>query len=150
MKKTITIFLITLIYLTLNNNLEAKALSFPNLPISEKSEQWLVEITNDENGPNLMKSKKGLYHTYSMNIKNIGKSVRNVKVQAFRNEPNSITKYGLFEPTEPPQLAERGGHDFHFSNFGLSEKATDLLIVINWKESESNREYQETFTFHQK
>ena len=44
----------------------------------------------------------------------------------------------------------RNGHPFHVSNFGLAEKETDLNVVIMWKEQGEEREYQETFTFHQK
>jgi len=51
---------------------------------------------------------------------------------------------------ELPELSQKDGQPLHVSNFGLSEEATDLNIVITWKEKGEEREYQETFIFHQK
>ncbi|MEK4721271.1 hypothetical protein NST66_27605 [Priestia sp. FSL W8-0524] len=151
MKKLTFITFITSILLLVSNSIEAKALALPELPTTETSKQWAVEVTNPDNDdPNLAQSKKGVYHTYSLNVKNVGKEVHDVKVQLFRNELNSNTKFGLLPTIEPPQLNQKGGHPLHVSNFGLSEKATDLNIVITWKEKGEGREYQETFTFHQK
>ncbi|MGW9018912.1 hypothetical protein [Priestia megaterium] len=151
MRKITLITLITSILLLVGNSIDAKALALPELPTTETSKQWAVEVTNPDNDdPNLAQAKKGVYHTYSLNVKNVGKEVHNVKVQLFRNELNSNTKFGLLPTMEPPQLNQKGGHPLHVSNFGLSEEATDLNIVITWKEKGEEREYQETFTFHQK
>jgi len=151
MKKITLITLITSILLFVSNSIEAKALALPELPTTETSKQWSVEVTTPDNDdPRLAQAKKGVYHTYSLNVKNVGEDVRDVKVQLFRNEANSITKYGLLPTMEPPQLSQKGGHPLHVSNFGLAEKATDLNVVITWKEQGEEREYQETFTFHQK
>ncbi|MET1122586.1 hypothetical protein ABWU59_27025 [Priestia megaterium] len=151
MKKITLITLITSILLFVSNSIEAKALALPELPTTETSKQWSVEVTKPDNDdPRLAQAKKGVYHTYSLNVKNVGEDVRDVKVQLFRNEANSITKYGLLPTMEPPQLSQKGGHPLHVSNFGLAEKATDLNVVITWKEQGEEREYQETFTFHQK
>lgn len=151
MKKITLITLITSILLLISNSIEAKALAFPELPTKEASKQWSVEVMKPDNDdPNLAKAKKGVYHTYSLDVKNIGKNVHDVKIQLFRNEANSITKYGLLPTIEPPQLSQKGGHPLHVSNFGLAEKATDLNVVITWKEQGEERQYQETFTFHQK
>lgn len=151
MKKITLITLITSILLLVSNSIEAKALAFPEIPTKEASKQWSVEVTKPDNDdPNLVKAKKGVYHTYGLNVKNIGKDVRDVKVQLFRNEAKSVTKYGLLTTMEEPQLSQKGGHPLHVSNFGISEDATDLNIVITWKEQGEEREYQETFTFHQK
>ncbi|KRE07821.1 hypothetical protein ASE46_23565 [Bacillus sp. Root239] len=151
MKKITLITLITSILLFVSNSIEAKALALPELPTTETSKQWSVEVTKPDNDdPRLAQAKKGVYHTYSLNVKNVGEDVRDVKVQLFRNEANSITKYGLLPTIEPPQLSQKGGHPLHVSNFGLAEKSTDLNVVITWKEQGEEREYQETFTFHQK
>jgi len=151
MKKITLITLIASILLLVGTSIDAKALALPELPTKETSKQWSVEVTKpDTDDPNLAKTKKGVYHTYSLDVKNIGKDVHDVKVQLFRNEPNSNTKYGLLPTIEIPQLSQKDGHPLHVSNFGLSEKATDLNIVITWKGKGEEREYQETFTFHQK
>ncbi|QSX23392.1 hypothetical protein [Priestia megaterium] len=151
MKKITLITLITSILLFVSNSIEAKALAFPELPTTETSKQWTVEVSNPDNDdPDLAQAKRGVYHTYSLNVKNVGKDVHDVKVQLFRNEPNSNTKYGLLPTMESPQLNQKGGHPLHVSNFGISEEATDLNIVITWKEQGEERIYQETFTFHQK
>ncbi|MCM3099886.1 hypothetical protein [Priestia megaterium] len=151
MKKITLITLITSILLFVSNSIEAKALALPELPTTETSKQWSVEVTKPDNDdPRLAQAKKGVYHTYSLNVKNVGEDVRDVKVQLFRNEANSITKYGLLPTMEPPQLSQKGGHPLHVSNFGLAEKATNLNVVITWKEQGEEREYQETFTFYQK
>jgi len=151
MRKITLITLITSILLLVSNSIEAKALAFPELPSIEKSKQWSVEVTNpDTHDTDLAQAKRGVYHTYSLNVKNVGKDVDDVKVQLFRNEPNSNTKYGLLPTIEIPQLSQKDGHPLHVSNFGLSETATDLNIVITWKEQDAERLYQETFTFHQK
>ncbi|MEM5003992.1 hypothetical protein WKH54_02945 [Priestia megaterium] len=151
MKKITLITLIASVLLLVSTSIDAKALALPELPTKETSKQWSVEVTKpNTEDPNLAKAKKGVYHTYSLDVENIGKDVRDVKVQLFRNEANSITKYGLLPTTEPPQLSQKGGHPYRISNFGLSEKATDLNIVITWKEQGAERLYQETFTFHQK
>ncbi|MED4003725.1 hypothetical protein [Priestia aryabhattai] len=151
MKKMTIITRVTFILLLVGNSIEAKALAFPELPTKETSKQWSVEVMEpDKDDPNLAKAKKGVYHTYSLDVKNIGENVRDVKVQLFRNEANSIRKYGLLPTIEPPQLSQKGGHSLHVSNFGLAETATDLNIVITWKEQGEERQYQETFTFHQK
>ncbi|MGI8382566.1 hypothetical protein ACR0S4_28780 [Priestia megaterium] len=151
MKKITLITLITSILLFVSNSIEAKALALPELPTTETSKQWSVEVTKpDKDDPRLAQAKKGVYHTYSLNVKNVGEDVHDVQVQLFRNEANSITKYGLLPTMEPPQLSQKDGHPLHVSNFGLAEKATDLNVVITWKEQGEEREYQETFTFHQK
>ncbi|MES5265342.1 hypothetical protein [Priestia megaterium] len=151
MRKLTLITFITSILLLVSNSIEAKALVLPELPTTETSKQWAVEINNPDNDyPNLAQARRGVYHTYSLNVKNVGKDVHEVKVQLFRNEPNSNTKYGLLPTMESPELSQKDGHPLHVSNFGLSEEATDLNIVITWKEKGEEREYQETFTFHQK
>ena len=138
-------------FLTFGKSMQVKALTIPKLPMTETSKQWAVEVNNPDNDyPNLAQAKRGVYHTYSLNVKNVGKDVHDVKVQLFRNESNSNTKYGLLPTMESPELSQKDGHPLHVSNFGLSEKATDLNIVITWKEKGEEREYQETFTFHQK
>ncbi|MCR8930036.1 hypothetical protein NLI92_005562 [Priestia megaterium] len=151
MKRTAVTAFVLATFLTFGKSMQVKVLTIPELPTTEASKQWTLEVNNPDNDyPNLAQSKRGVYHTYCLNMKNVGKDVHDVKVQLFRNESNLNTKYGLLPTMESPELSQKDGHPLHVSNFGLSEEATDLNIVITWKEKGAEREYQETFTFHQK
>jgi len=151
MKKLMLSLFSLLCLFAMGTGIAVSALAIPKLPITEKSKQWEVEIAKpDEDDPHLVKAKKGLYNVYSLNLINIGKDVQDVKVQLFRDEPNSATKYGLLPAIEPCHLSESNKVTLHISNFGLSEKATELTVLVTWKEKNESRDYQETFTFQQK
>ncbi|MCM3410202.1 hypothetical protein [Metabacillus litoralis] len=77
-------------------SLEAKALTFDELPVKQSSKQWSVQIGEAEKGKDLTKPVKGKFYTYSIDVNNIGKDVYSVEINMFRNEPNSKTKYSLF------------------------------------------------------
>jgi len=105
---------------------------------------------NDEDDPHLMQAEKGSHHVYSLNVKKIGQNVNDATIQLFRNEPHSKTKYRLLQTAEPCHLSKTGKANFHISNFGLSEEATDLNATITWMATKSGQQLQESFTFHQK
>ena len=71
-----------------------------------------------------------------------------MKVELFRDEENTTTKYGIVN-TERETLSKNAEYPFQFANFPLSEKAKELEVVITWKEKGSDRNYQERFTFSQ-
>lgn len=123
-----------------------KALTFDDLPTGLSSNQWSVTVEEAKTGKESIKSQKGVHNNYSFKVRNIGKEVNLATVQAFRNEPNTKTQYGLFDPITNAGVA-KVGQEFNFNNFGLAEKATELKIVVTWKEKESNRELQEEFLF---
>jgi len=150
MKKLMLSLFSLLCLFAMGTGIAVSALTIQKLPIAEKSKQWEVEITKpDEDDPHLLKAKRGLYNVYSLNLRNISKDARDVKVQLFRNEPNSFTRYGLLPTIEPSHLSRTKEVTLHISNFGLSEKATELTVLVTWKEKNHNRDYQETFTFQQ-
>lgn len=52
---------------------KALSLTFTVLPITQKTEQWSVKVSEAENVKELARPKKGKYHVYSLEVKNIGK-----------------------------------------------------------------------------
>jgi hypothetical protein len=74
--------------------------------------------------------------------------VKKEHVKIYSTQWKKLTS--LSNVLELPELSQKDGHPLHVSNFGLSEEATDLNIVITRKEKGEEREYQETFIFHQK
>ncbi|MFE8702774.1 hypothetical protein ACFYKX_19405 [Cytobacillus sp. FJAT-54145] len=138
---------ITILMLPIILPFSARGMTIEELPSHQTSKQWSVTIHEaDKNGPNIRYSKMEPYHTYSMVIKNIGKNTPYVRVQAFRNELNSRTMFGLFAPVEPVQLQKRG-KSFQFANFPVKDQATQIEIVITWKVKGSKKELKETFSF---
>ncbi|MFF5395863.1 hypothetical protein ACFY5J_00520 [Peribacillus butanolivorans] len=160
-KKTIlaicTLFLLNIVAPTL----EAKALTFGELPTKQTSKQWSVQVGEAEQGKGLAKPEKGKFHTYSLEVDNIGKDVLSAEIYMFRNEPNSTTKFSLFgcpgeedcnkdHFEEAISLAKQmnDGYPYKFSNFVLAEKATEFEVEIVWTQKGSEgRPLKETFTF---
>ncbi|WP_284951690.1 hypothetical protein [Cytobacillus oceanisediminis] len=138
----------------------AEALTFEKLPIVQKSDQWSVQVGEADKGKDLAQPVKGKFNTYSLKIDKIGEDVDSVKVNLYRNEPNSNTRYSLVScPPSVPcskedpkwaidlarQLNE--GSPYRFSNFLLAEKATELEVEIVWTDNNQGRPMKETFTF---
>ncbi|MBT2716588.1 hypothetical protein [Bacillus sp. ISL-57] len=161
-KKTIlaicTLFLLNIVVPTL----DAKALTFGELPTKQTSKQWSVQVGEAEQDKGVAKPEKGKFHTYSLKVDNIGKDVLSAEIHMFRNEPNSTTKFALFGcPPEHPcreidtneqtiSLAKQlnDGYPYKFSNFLLAENATELEVEIIWTQKGSEgRPLKETFTF---
>jgi hypothetical protein len=125
------------------------------VPITKETGQWMVVLGDVEKyEPKMAKPKKGVYNMYSLNITNIGKRVYNVKIEGFRDEPNSGTKHGLFKVEVPKDLKEvsksEHGHVFIQNNFPVSVNANEIEVVITWKENSQGRDYQQTIKFTKK
>ncbi|TCN04353.1 hypothetical protein EV581_12218 [Bacillus sp. BK006] len=149
MKKYLFLFSLAIMFFVFNGNIKANALTFNQLPNTQKSDQWTVEIDKVKfNDPKAIKSKKGVYQTYSMAIKNTKNDVSDVRIELFRDEENSNVKYEVVN-SERETLNRDDKEPFYFANFPLSEKAKELEVVITWKEKGSDRNYQERFTFSQ-
>lgn len=106
---------------------------------------------------------KGKFNTYSVKIDKIGEDVDSVKVNLYRNEPNSKTKYSLFScPPNLPCSKENDkklfdfakqmndGYPYVFANFILAEKATELEVEVIWTDNNEGRPMKETFIFTDK
>lgn len=138
---------------------KTQALTFTVLPIKQKTEQWSVEITKAKNAKELASSKKGEYHVYSMDIKNIGEAAATVDVQLYRNDPDSTTRFSLFgcpnencvrQKEDLISLAEslNDGTPLKFTHFMVAEKASELEVVIIWtQKGKEGRQLKQTFTF---
>lgn len=94
-KKTILVICTLFLLNIVSPMLGAKALTFGELPAKQTSKQWSVQIGQAEKGKGLAESKNGEYHTYSLEVDNIGKDVISAEIHMYRNEPNSMTKFAL-------------------------------------------------------
>jgi hypothetical protein len=134
-------------FLMISSSIETHALSFDHLPKTQTSKQWLVDVGEAELDKTSLRPKKGVYNLYSFKVKNIGKNVDFVTVQAFRDEPNTNTKFALFSENKHSVRIEKKGQDFVFAVFPLSVKARELDIVVTWQENGIKRDLKETFVF---
>ncbi|MCM3599057.1 hypothetical protein M4D55_25305 [Metabacillus idriensis] len=138
----------------------ANALTFDTLPIKQTSKQWSVRVGEAIDEKENVKPVKGKFHTYSLEVDNIGKDAFSVEINMFRNEPNSKTKFSLFSCPEDwdcnkdrlkmakstaKQLND--GMPYKFQNFLLAKKATELEVEIIWTQDKNGRPLKETFTF---
>lgn len=160
MKTKLTTFALILLFL-ISIALETEALSFNKLPIKHTSKQWSVEVAEPGHGKGLVKSEKGKFNTYSLEIHKIGKDVKSVEVFMYRNEPNSTTKFSLFGCPDGKDCTEdrveharflakqlNKGKPYRFENFPLANKATELEVEIIWtQKGQEGRPLKETFTF---
>ncbi|MEC1665308.1 hypothetical protein [Bacillus halotolerans] len=137
---------------------KTQALTFTELPIKQKTEQWSVEITEAKNAKELASPKKGEYNVYSMEIKNIGEAAATVDVQLYRNDSDSTTRFSLFgcpencvrQKEDLISLAKslNDGAPLKFNHFMVSEKASELEVVIIWtQKGKEGRQLKQTFTF---
>lgn len=137
---------------------KAHALTFTVLPITQKTDQWSVEVSEAKGGTGFAAPKEGKYNVYSLEVKNIGKEAAMVDVQLFRNDPDSITRFSLFgcpdecvkQKEDAKALAEslNDGSPLRFNHFMLAEKASELEVVIIWtKKGQEGRYLKQTFKF---
>lgn len=131
---------------------ETKALTFEELPVKQASKQWEVQIGKAEAGNGMAKPEKGAFHTYAVEIKNIGHDVASAEIFVYRNEPNSSTKFSLWNiPHENPvSLAKSLNHgsSVKHRNLLMAENATELEVDMIWTEKGSEgRLLKETFIF---
>jgi hypothetical protein len=138
-----------LFVLAIGTSFEAQALTFDHLPKNQTSKQWSVQVGKADHTQHSVMPKRGVYDTYSFKVKNIGMNVDSVTVQAFRNESNSKTKFALVSGEASEVMLKQTGQEFKFSVFPLAVKATELEIVVTWKEKGVDRTLRETFVFKQ-
>ncbi|MGD6960436.1 hypothetical protein ACQCWA_22975 [Rossellomorea aquimaris] len=150
--KKFTISLLCIALLVTWAPISSLAQSLEKLPSTETSKQWEVLIgKGDHEDPKLNKSDKpGLYNIYSMDIKNIGdENVKLVRVEAYRDDPNSTKEYELF--TAEYDQDKPLNSSFHHHNFPLYTKATKLKVILTWTaksdESKYKRKFREQFVF---
>jgi hypothetical protein len=143
--------------------IDTKALTFKKLPIIQTSTQWSVQVGEAEKGTDLVNFKEGEYSTYSLIIDKVGKDVSSVRINLYRNEPNSNTRYSLVNcpPSDPcgDEIDEQSialaeymneGNPYLFSNILVAEKATEMEVEIVWTENSEGRLMKETFVFTNK
>ncbi|USK56363.1 hypothetical protein LIS82_07795 [Cytobacillus solani] len=127
--------------------------SLEKLPATETSEKWEIVIGKpNAKDPSLNKSDRpDLYNVYSMVINNISNkdNVELVRIEVYRNHPNSTTEYELFtvdyEGNKPLKPA------FEHHNFPLYTNASKLKVFVTWaeKDDKTDRKYKEQFVFQQ-
>ncbi|PFP15730.1 hypothetical protein COJ92_21980 [Priestia megaterium] len=148
MKIKLTSLLVLMFFLMANfSALKVNAMAFNELPASKSSKQWLVKIDKPLN-PNKqdLQSKKGVYNTYSLAVESIGEDVENVRIESFRDEKNTRTKYGLFT-IDMPKISKDDEEPVRFANFPMSVDSNKLEVTITWSKKGEDRKYKEVFTF---
>ncbi|MGF9727853.1 hypothetical protein [Bacillus licheniformis] len=131
---------------------ETKALTFEELPVKQASKQWEVQIGKAEAGNGMAKPEKGAFHTYAVEIKNIGHDVASAEIFVYRNEPNSSTKFSLWNIPHENQVSLakslNHGSSVKHRNLLMAENATELEVDMIWTEKGSEgRLLKETFIF---
>lgn len=126
-------------------------------PERHETKQWLVQI--DEpifDRSQLSKPQLGEYDTYSLVIRNQGKTLHDVTVEAFRKDPQTSTQLELF--TLSVGTVTSGHNALNHSGFPVSVEADQVEIVISWHDLDrknqgakgKGRKYKQTFLFHVK
>ncbi|WP_394578541.1 hypothetical protein [Cytobacillus firmus] len=148
--------LVVLFLISFGTIVSAESNQLFDVPITKQSEQWKVELGEVKYDNEITRPQKGKNEMYGLKVTNVGKKdLKNVKIDFYRGDPDSMTKYGLHTPSER-QAVFKKGMDFSFSNLPISLKATELEVVISWQDDPSThadgqvvkgREYKQTFTF---
>lgn len=128
------------------------ALTLEKLPVSNSSQQWTVEIGEAEKQSGNVQGNRNEYKEYSLDIKNIGEeTIELERIEVYRNESNSNTKYELLTADEVDLKTVK---TFHHENLPVSLNANRLEVIITWSKKDeqvkSARKYQETFVFETK
>jgi hypothetical protein len=147
MNKLFIAFALLCVLTIIGPSFQAQALSFEQLPKNQESKQWTVHVGAAELDKTTVRPKKGVYDLYSFKVKNIGKNVGSITVQAFRDEPNSKTKFALFSEKIAPVRIEKNGQEIVFAVFPLSVKSTELEIIVTWQDDGVIRDMKESFVF---
>ncbi|MBM7605592.1 hypothetical protein JOC75_003615 [Metabacillus crassostreae] len=156
LRKIITLLVVFFITIGTISIVNAESTRIFEVPVSQKSDQWKVELGEVKYHSKMSRPKKGEnFEMYSLKITNIGKDVHNVEFETYRDEPNSETKFGLSLEDEQKGIFEQG-MDVSFANMPIYVKANELEVVISWHGKPvtlkdgtvtEGREYKETFTF---
>lgn len=126
------------------------ALTVDNLPIKQSSQLWTVVLGKpDSKHPNANKSPQDVFNLYSLDIKSMtNKNIKNVHIEAFRNEPNTNTMFELFTVTGKNH-PKHYGTIVHRHIFPVSANSNNIEVTITWSEKGLNKKYRETFVFRQ-
>ncbi|CEH31167.1 Uncharacterized protein BN1090_A2_03637 [Aneurinibacillus migulanus] len=125
-------------------------------PVTKNTEQWSIRIGEARlDAPDMIKSKPGVFDVYSLEIKNNGHTLHNVTVEVYRDEPNSLTKFGLF--SNPIGTIKQGQSILLHKNFPLSVKAKEVEVIVSWQDESKlardgktkleGRKYKQSFIF---
>ncbi len=103
-------------------------------PVSMTSNQWSVVISQAiKTDEQTMSKSNNQFNTYSLLLKNVGKTVSDVRVEVFKNvEQESQTKMELF--SKEIDLANNNQGFIINNEFPLSTKSKELEVVISWEE----------------
>ncbi|EMA6344742.1 hypothetical protein ACO11K_000012 [Bacillus cytotoxicus] len=151
MKRKI-IFLLTLLCIVFP--IQVSAFTFQELPVASKSKQWYIEIDKSYNSnKQAIQPKQGVYDTYSLFVKNIGKDVSNVSIEIFGNDPSAKT---TFKPTASHTNVSKSHTSFDYMVFPLYFTSHTFKVVMTWEEKEftynghpesKSKKMQQTFIF---
>ncbi|MGE6719562.1 hypothetical protein ACQKGD_19680 [Peribacillus frigoritolerans] len=154
-----TLFVLCIVSIGNLSSVNAESNQLFDVPASQKSDQWKVELGEVKYNSKMGKTKKGdEFEMYSLKITNIGKEVHNAEFETYRDEPNSKTKFGLSLEQEQEGVFKQG-MDVNFANMPIYVKANELEVEISWHGKPvtlkdgtvtEGREYKETFTFKRK
>ncbi|WP_040982786.1 hypothetical protein [Oceanobacillus jeddahense] len=126
------------------------ATSLENLPSSEASDQWEVNIDTPKN--NDFETKPDIYNIFSMDIKYTGdKDIKLDRVEAYRDDPSSSYDFELFTVNDDLEFEKNKEQPvFSHQNFPLSIQSTELKVIVTWSDKDdSSRKYKEEFIFKQ-
>lgn len=154
--RKITILLTFLLCIIFSFNLSVKAASIKDLPMSKSSRHWEVEIVKAIEGTGLSKAIPGKINMYGLNVKNLEKNVYNLHVSVYRNDQHFDTLHSIIDP--PVSTLEKD-NEFNLSNFPVSVKAEEIIVIITWQdepfqilkngEKIQARKHKELFVFKQ-
>lgn len=152
MKRKI-LFLLTFICFAVP--LQTSAVTFTELPVISKSNQWYIEVDKAKDST-ARQSKKGMFHTYSLLVKNIGKDVSNVSIEVRDNYPNSESVISPFNKSDIRVAYSQTR--LPKMQFPLSEDTNSFDIVISWDEDQFSynghpentaKQHTQIFFFHE-
>ena len=105
------------------------------IPITKTSNQWSVVIGQPiKSKHTIEKPNSNLFDTYSLNLKNIGKTAASdVRVEIFKHEEQEPqTKMMLF--SNEIDLIDSNQGVIINNQFPLSKRSKELEVVVSWEE----------------
>ncbi|MFA4137159.1 MULTISPECIES: hypothetical protein [unclassified Brevibacillus] len=102
------------------------------VPTSKSGNQWSVTIGQANLDGRAIKPVLQKYDVYSLSIKNIGETVYNVRVEAYKALPDEQTKLRLFSVPVKSEFLNGEGMTVH-QNFPIGLDAKELEINVYWE-----------------
>ncbi|MBY0595270.1 hypothetical protein [Bacillus bingmayongensis] len=137
--------------------LQTSAYTFQELPVASKSKQWYIEIDkSNSTNPKTLQPKQGIFDTYYLLVKNIGKNVSNVSVEIRHNNPKSKAAFKPFSKSD--MSVSYSQTSFTEMKFPLFEDTNSFEVVISWEENQfsynghpekTEQQFTQTFVFHE-